>query len=188
MISNLSLVSVRIEQKPVEYLDLYSFCMKQATTARVQIPQEGEQSSLMTVLKREDRESTRYLWDISMGWCTLKLVTWHSHGTTHFRKLQLSWREAKDKSPHNILRVILIARKRQNIPEGATVCMAGMKGKVSVCWTFILRDGFINTAAYFSQKKKGDNLLNWRLAGAGATMRPLTQKHKRKLSKNANVV
>lgn len=39
--------------------------------------------------------------------------------------------------------------------------------------------GFINTTAYFSQeKKKGDNLLSWRLAGA--TMRLLTQKLKKK--------
>lgn len=47
--------------------------------------------------------------------------------------------------------------------------------------------GFINTTAYFSQeKKKGDNLLSWRLAGA--TMRLLTQKlKKKKENKNANV-
>ena len=143
MISNSSLFSGRIEQKPVEYLDSYSFCMKRATTERVRIPQEGKQSSLTILCWREDRESTQYLWDISKGWCTWKLVTWHSRGTTHFRKLQLSWREAEDKSQHKPLRVILMTLKRQKIPEGTAVCMAGMKGKVSVCRTFILKDGWI---------------------------------------------
>lgn len=121
------------------------FFLHEASSYRKSSDTPGGQAVITddSVLKREERESTRYLWDISKGWCTLKLVTWHSHGTTHFRKLQLPWREAEDKSPHNLLRVILIALKRQKIPEGTTVCMAGMKGKVSVCRTFILRDGCI---------------------------------------------
>lgn len=121
---------------------LIFFLREASRYKRVQIPQEGKHWK-ETVLEGEDGESTRYLWDISKVWCPLKLNTWHARGTTRFRKLQLSWQKAEDKSPHNLLRAILIALERQKIPEGTTVCMADMKGKVSVCQTFILRNGWI---------------------------------------------
>lgn len=142
MISSLSLISERTEQKPVEYFDSF-FLHEVSSYKRVQIPQEGKQSSsLMTLCWKESTENPPDTF-ISKGWCTLKLVTWRSRGTVDFGKLQLSWREAEDKSPHNLLRVIVIALKRQKIPERTTVHVAVKKGKVSVCWTFILRDGWI---------------------------------------------
>lgn len=150
------------EQRLLEYFDLYSFYMKQAGTKEFRYPRRASSHHWKkTVLKGEDGQSTRYLWDVSKVWCPLKLDTWHARGTTCFRKLQLSWQKAEDKSPHNLLRAILIALERQKIPEGTTIYMTGMTGKVSVCQTFILRNGWIyKYHSLLLTKKKGDNLLN----------------------------